>query len=315
MKTIFKNILFAVIVLYGVKSFAQQDPAYTQYMYNMSLVNPAYASDDMGILKMGSLYRAQWAGIDGAPRTITLFAHTPINEKIETGINLVHDEIGDVVKETNFNADFAYKLMIDEKSTLSLGLKAGLSFFNADFTQVQLASGNASTDPAFAQIINETFPTIGIGAFYYTDKYYVGLSTPNLLANKHLEGQDGVKTLGAEATHLFLTAGYVLDIDTDFRFKPSFMLRGVKGAPCEVDINANILYQERFEAGIGYRFGDALTGLVNFEVSPGLRVGYAYDYTTSNLSKYSNGSHEIMVLFDLKIFNALSTNGNSKRFF
>lgn len=310
-----KNILFAAIVLIGIKTFGQQDPSYTQYMYNMSVVNPAYATGEIGTMNVGGFYRSQWVGIDGAPTTGTFFAHAALSERIEMGLNLVHDEIGDVVKETNLNADFAYNIPVSDAGKLSLGMKAGLSFFNADFTQLQFNSGNMSTDPAFSQMINETFPVIGIGAFYYTDKYYVGLSTPNILANDHLESKDGVKTLGAEATHIFLTAGYVFDINNDVKFKPSFMARGVKGAPFELDVNANVLFLEKFEAGVGYRFGDAVTGLFNFEVSPGLKLGYAYDYTTSNLSNYSSGSHEIMVLFDFSLFGFTAEYSKSPRFF
>ena len=316
MKTNFlKNSFFAAVVLFSTIVFGQQDPEYTQYMYNMSVVNPAYATANEGVVKLGALYRAQWVGIDGAPRTGMFFAHTPINDKVELGLNIVHDEIGDVVQETNLNADFAYKLRVFEEGELSLGLKAGATFFNTDFTSLQLSSGNSSTDNAFDENINRTYPNIGIGAFYFSDNYYVGLSAPNLLSGKHLENEDGLKTLGKEAVHYFLTGGYVYDINPDFKLKPSFMARAVGGAPVTVDLNANVLMYQRLEAGIGYRLGDAVTAMANFEVKPGLRIGYAYDYTTSNLGEYSNGSHEIMVLFDLDFFGFMPGYMKSPRFF
>ena len=118
--------------------------------------------------KIGGIYRAQWVGIDGAPTTASFFAHLPMSDKVELGLNIVHDEIGDVVQETNLNADFAYKLPIQENATLALGLKAGASFFSTDFSRLQLGSGGAATDPSFDQNINETYPTIGIGAYYYS---------------------------------------------------------------------------------------------------------------------------------------------------
>ncbi|MEH6406067.1 MAG: type IX secretion system membrane protein PorP/SprF [Leeuwenhoekiella sp.] len=316
MKSIlFRNSIFAAVVLFSVSLFGQQDPEYTQYMYNMSVINPAYATDNEGIMNLGALYRAQWAGIDGAPQTSMFFAHTPINDRVELGLDIVHDEIGDIVKETNLFGDFAYKLPVSENAHLSLGLKAGATFFSTDFNNLQLSSGSSSTDPAFAENINRTFANIGIGAYYFTDHYYVGLSTPNLLTGKHIEDRDGIQGFGKEAVHYFLTGGYVFDINQNVKLKPSFMTRAVTGAPVTVDVNANVLLYEKLEAGLGYRLGDAVTAMANFKIQPGLRVGYAYDYTVSNLGKYSNGSHEIMILFDLNILGFTPKYMKSPRFF
>lgn len=308
-----KLTFFAAFVLFCGSMFGQQDPEYTQYMYNMSVINPAYSSVNKA--KVGALYRAQWVGIDGAPTTATVFGHLPMSDNVELGLNLVHDEIGDVVQETNLNADFAYKLPIQENATLSLGLKAGASFFSTDFSRLQLGSGAPATDPSFAQNINQTYPTIGIGAYYFSESYYIGLSTPNLVASRHIEDENGVQRLGSENTHYFLTGGYVFEPSSEFQIKPSFMARWVNGAPVSIDLNANVRFYQRFEAGIGYRLDDAVTGMVNFEVTPGVRVGYAYDYTTSNLGEYNNGSHEIMLLFDFDIFGKLPSYRKSPRFF
>ncbi|PHQ28920.1 MAG: hypothetical protein COA80_04970 [Leeuwenhoekiella sp.] len=305
--------VFAALVLFCGSMYGQQDPEYTQYMYNMSVINPAYASVNKA--KVGALYRSQWVGIDGAPTTASFFGHLPMSDKVELGLNLVHDEIGNVVQETNLNADFAYKLKIQDDATLSLGLKAGASFFSTDFSNIQLGTGGPATDPSFQQNINQTYPTIGIGAYYFSERYYVGLSAPNLVASKHIEDQDGVQRLGSENTHYFLTGGYVFEPSENLQFKPSFMARWVNGAPVSIDVNANVRFNQRFEAGIGYRIDDAVTGMVNFEVTPGIRVGYAYDYTTSNLGQYNNGSHEVMVLFDFNIFSDVPSYRKSPRFF
>tara|TARA_R110002020_G_scaffold454448_1_gene669984 strand:- start:118478 stop:119422 length:945 start_codon:yes stop_codon:yes gene_type:complete len=310
---LYTKVTFAAIVLFSVSLFGQQDPEYTQYMYNMSVINPAYSTDDAGIMNMGAMYRSQWAGIDGAPETAMFFAHTPVNDQVELGLDIVHDEIGDIVQETNLFADFAYKLNITEGSKLALGLKAGATFFNTDFSGLQLSSGNSSTDPAFAENINRTYANIGIGAYYYTDRYYIGLSAPNLLSGKHIEDREGIQGFGREAVHYFLTGGYVFDVNPDVKIKPSLMTRAVVGAPMTVDLNANVLLYNKLEAGLGYRFGDAVSAMANFEIQPGLRVGYAYDYTVSNLGKYSNGSHEVMVLFDLGLF--MPSYMKSPRFF
>ena len=310
--TIIKYLIFTGIILFSLKGMSQQDPLFTQYMYNMSVINPAYATDNPGMLNLGGIYRSQWVGIDGAPRTASFFAHTPVSERIELGLSIVHDEIGDIIKENNITADFAYVLPLDDNNNkLSFGVKGGLTTFNGDLSRLDT---NQPNDPAM-QNLNELFPVFGVGAFLFGEKYYLGLSAPNLFTSKHLENQQGLRSLGEENIHYFLTGGYVFDLSEDFKFKPAFMARGVEGAPLSVDITANVLMFNKLEAGIGYRFGDSVTGLVNFAVTPGLRVGYAYDYTTSNLSRYNDGTHEFLLLFDIDMFGLSKGYDKSPRFF
>ena len=299
----------------SVQSFAQQDPQFTQYMYNMSVINPAYATADEAILNLGGLYRTQWVGLEGAPKTGTFFAHTPINEKIEVGISFVNDNIGDIVQENNIYADFAYVLPVGLESKLSLGIKAGFTFFDVNFDGFNLQSGNVSTDLAFNENVNKTFPNLGIGAFYFTDTYYIGLSAPNMLSSKHLETENGVRATGVENVHYFLTGGYVFDINQNLKFKPAFMAKSVKGSPLALDITANVLINEKLEAGLGYRLDDAISGLVGFRISPELKIGYAYDFTTNNLGSYNSGSHEIFILFDVDLFGFKGGYDRSPRFF
>lgn len=299
----------------SVQSFAQQDPQFTQYMYNMSVINPAYATADEAILNLGGLYRTQWVGIEGAPKTGTFFAHTPINEKIEVGISFVNDNIGDIVQENNIYADFAYVLPVGLDSKLSLGIKAGFTFFDVNFDGFNLQSGNTSTDLAFNENVNKTFPNLGIGAFYFTDNYYIGLSAPNMLSSKHLETENGVRATGVENVHYFLTGGYVFDVNQNLKLKPAFMAKSVKGAPLALDITANVLINEKLEAGLGYRLDDAISGLIGFRISPELKIGYAYDFTTNNLGSYNSGSHEIFILFDVDLFGFKGGYDRSPRFF
>ncbi|NND50968.1 MAG: type IX secretion system membrane protein PorP/SprF [Flavobacteriaceae bacterium] len=318
MKTIdikYRIILVWIFLFSMLMGYGQQDPQFTQYMYNMSVINPAYATAEEGILNIGGLYRTQWVGIDGGPNTGTFFAHTPITERVELGISLINDNIGDVVDETNVYADFAYVLPVSNTGKLALGLKAGFTFFKADFNGFILQSGDTSTDVAFNENVNKTFPNIGIGTFYFTDNFYAGLSAPNLLTSKHIETENGVRATGVEDIHFYLTSGYVFDFVSDLKLKPSIMVRGVSGAPIAIDLNANVLINKKFEAGLGYRVGDAINAMVNFRVTPELRIGYAYDYTTSNLSDYNSGSHEIFVLFDVDLFNLKTGHDRSPRFF
>lgn len=306
------GITFLMLSSWWVK--AQQDPQFTHYMYNMSVINPAYATDNQGVINLGGLYRTQWVGAVGAPKTGTLFAHSPIAKRVEVGLSVVSDAIGDVVHENNIYADVAYVLPLSETKKLSFGVKAGITLFDADFNGFQYTDPNP--DAAFANNINENFPNVGAGAFYFGDNYYLGLSAPNLLTTKHLESKDGLKTTGVEEIHYFFTGGYVFDLSESIRFKPAFMSKAVKGAPLSMDLTANFLFNNKLELGTAYRVDDAVSGLVAFSITPNLRIGYSYDYTLSNLGAYNSGSHEVFLLFDLDTLN-MSPKGyeRSPRFF
>ena len=297
-----KIIFFISFFFYIISMSAQQDPEYTHYMYNMSVVNPAYASGMPAMLNLGGLYRTQWVGAVGAPKTFTFFGHTAINDKVEVGLSLISDDIGDgAKKENNVYADFAYVLNLGGQNRLSLGLKAGFSSIQTNFNGFVLQSGDTSTDLAFAENVNVTKPNIGVGAYFFRNNFYVGLSAPNLLNTKHIEEKSGINAFGSEDIHTFLTAGYVFQINDKVKLKPAFMTKYVTGAPLSIDITANILYNNKFEFGAAYRIDDAVSALVNINVTPSLRVGYAYDYTLSNLGQFNSGTHEIMLLFDLDL--------------
>lgn len=304
-----------VLALVSLQSVAQQDPQFTQYMYNMSVINPAYATANEGILNLGGLYRTQWVGLEGAPKTGTFFAHTPVNDKIELGISFTNDDIGDIVSENNIYADFAYVLPVGIESKISFGLKAGVTLFDTNFNDLMLQSGGSSSDQAFDENISKAFPNLGIGAFFFADNYYLGISAPNMLSTKHIENENGITATGVENVHYFFTGGYVFDIDKNLKLKPAFMARAVKGAPMAIDVTANVLINEKLEAGLGYRLGDAISGLVNFRITPELKVGYAYDFTTNNLGDYNSGSHEIFILFDVDLFGFKGGYDRSPRFF
>lgn len=295
-----KTLLFITFLFYITSASAQQDPEYTHYMYNMSIVNPAYATGVPAMLNLGGLYRTQWVGAVGAPKTFTFFGHTAVTDKVEVGLSLVSDDIGDgAKKENNFYADFAYVLNLGGKNKLSLGLKAGFSSIQTNFNGFRFT--DPQTDLAFADNLNVTKPNIGVGAYYFRDNFYVGLSAPNLLSTKHIEEKSGINAYGSESIHTFLTAGYVFQINDMVKLKPAFMSKFVTGAPISVDLTANVLYNNKFELGAAYRINDAVSALMNINVTPSLRVGYAYDHTLSNMGQFNSGTHEIMLLFNLDL--------------
>ena len=311
-----KFLIILMVVLFSIIVRGQQDPQFTHYMYNMSVINPAYATDNPDVMNIGGLYRSQWVGAVGGPVTGTFFAHKPLSKRVEMGVSFVHDEIGDVVNENNVYVDFAYVLPLSEETKLSFGAKGGATFFDTNFNGFVYT--DPLPDPAFQNNISKVFPNIGAGMYLFGDNYYAGISVPNLLMTKHLERQSGITTTGVEAMHYFITGGYVLTFNgnDNFKLKPAFMAKAVSGAPLSLDITANALINNFFEFGVGYRKGDAVSGLVNFYVTPTLRIGYSYDYTLTNLSKFNSGSHEVFVLFDLD-FGKLSGKGYDKspRFF
>ncbi|WP_053990619.1 type IX secretion system membrane protein PorP/SprF [Mangrovimonas sp. TPBH4] len=310
MKKLYVTLVFAL--LFMVSGKAQQDPQYTQYMYNMNVINPAYAGSKDN-LSIGLLYRSQWVDIEGAPKTATFSIHSPVGEKVGMGLSVISDNIGPV-EENNVYADFSYTLNLGGEHRLAFGMKAGATFQNIGLFSDINSSLAISDDEAFSQNTSNTYLNIGSGFFYYTDKYYVAFSVPNMLKSTHLDvtnnGQE--YTFGSEELHYFLTGGYVFDLSENTKFKPSFMLKSAFNAPTSLDVSANVLFFERFELGASYRLDDSISGLANFAITPNLRVGYAYDAITSDLSGGTSGSHEIMVLFDLNFAKKVSV---SPRFF
>ncbi|MBV7269683.1 PorP/SprF family type IX secretion system membrane protein [Winogradskyella luteola] len=302
-----KKLSIIAVLLLAFQMHGQQDPQYTQYMYNMNIINPAYAGSREN-LSFGLLYRNQWAGVSGGPETGTFFGHSPIGSNLGLGVSLIADQIGPV-KETNAYVDLSYTLKLGGEHRLAFGVKAG-----ATFHDINLTSGNVDViddgDPFFGIGINETTPNIGAGFFYYTNKYYLSLSVPNMLSSVHLDS-NGNK-IGSETQHYFLTGGYVFDLSPNTELKPSFMLKSAFDAPTSFDVNLNARFFKKFEIGASYRMDDSLSGLVNFALSPSIRVGYAYDAVSSEIKAFAPASHEVMLLFDLNFPKRVS---RSPRYF
>jgi len=305
-----KNLILVFGFILTMNSlFGQQDPQYTQYMYNMNVLNPAYAGST-GTLNLGMLARKQWTDIDGAPKTATFSAHAPVARNVGGGFSVIADEIGPV-KEQNIYADLSYTIKTSEEGRLAFGLKGGVTLQRIDLLSIILPQD--PNDPLFQDNVNNTYPNFGAGIFYYTDKFYVSFSVPNILKSTHFEKSNGIISEASEEMHYFLTSGYVFNLSENTKFKPSFMAKGVTGAPVSIDMNANFLFYERLELGASYRYDDSVSALINFGVTRSFRIGYAYDYNVSDFS-YSNtgGSHEIILLYDID-FN--KKNIKSPRFF
>lgn len=293
MKNFKLYILFVLLCLNAITSNAQQDPMFTQYMFNTLAVNPGYAGS-RGALNVTGLYRNQWVGIDGAPTTQTFFAHTPfLSKNMAVGISVVNDKIGPI-NQTMMYGDYSYTIKVTESSKLAFGLKAGVNIIRGNLSSIDLTEQN---DQSFATNIDyKPLPNFGFGMYYHSDRWYLGLSTPKLLENKIESTVDYTKL--SEKRHYFLIAGYVVDVSENIKFKPTALTKVTIGAPVSIDLTATFLFKEKLWLGVGHRINDSFSALMELQLNDQLRVGYAYDYTISKLSHYNFGTHEIMLSYD-----------------
>lgn len=302
------RFIFSLAIITCSLVNAQQEPQYSQYMYNMSTVNPAYVVNQSGLISTGLLYRKQWTGLDGSPQTANVFGNIPINEKIELSVNYVNDRIGEAISTNNnyFNIDFAYITRISDRFKLSYGLKTGINSFKLD------ASGsNVADDPAFADNNSKLQLNLGAGLFLFSHNFYVGISSPNLLPNDVNLGEFGVSET---KTHIYGVSGFVFDLVDEVKLKPSMVIKQVIDSPLSFDVSLNSLIYDKFELGVSYRYEDAFIALAGFNITKSLKVAYSYDFSTSDLSGYNNGSHEVILLYNFDLLN-FSNKYTSPRFY
>ena len=279
-----------VIILLGCSQLvlAQQQAMYTQYMFNGLAINPAYAGSHEAV-SMTALVRKQWVGLDGAPGTQTFSIHSPINEKkIALGLMLLHDKIG-VTHQTGAYASYAYRISFSDGGKLALGLQAGVTNYNADFSRMSQA------DPTFANgSVNEYHPNVGFGVYYSTKRFYAGASLPQMLNSTF--DNNNPDSDARLIRHYFLTTGYVMDLSQHLKLKPNLLVKAVDGAPVQMDINLSLLINEIFWIGASWRSFDSFDAIFQINLNNRFQLGYAYDFaTTTELSRVNAGSHEIML--------------------
>ncbi|MDT0622962.1 PorP/SprF family type IX secretion system membrane protein [Croceitalea vernalis] len=300
-KGIWIPVLFLVLTFEGL--IAQQDAQYTQYMFNTLSVNPAYAGS-RGQLSFAGLYRSQWVGLEGAPETFTINLHSPIrNSRLGYGISIVNDNIGDgVVQETYLDAVISYTLDVSQNGKLSFGLKGGGNMLSLDF------AGLRNFDEEVVQqdnIDNQFSPNFGLGVYYHTDKFYAGFSAPNILETEYFDNNstdaNGINFLATERINFYLITGYVFDLNGNLKFKPAILTKAVGGAPLQVDLSANFLFNDKFSFGAAYRWDAAVSALAGFQISEQIMLGLAYDKETTDLggTRFNEGSFEVFLRLEL----------------
>lgn len=270
---------------------AQQESQYTQYMYNTMTFNPGYTGSREALSAMG-LYRTQWVGLDGAPKTMNFSVQSPIGIHSGLGLNVVSDQIGPT-KATGVTANYSYTILGSTDVKYSFGISAGLDNFTVDYNKIN----PENPDPYLTGIESKMSPNVGAGFYVHSYNWYVGLSAPRLLKTTFFD--DAKATTYSASSHFYLMGGYVFDLNPYLKFKPAAMIKAVSGAPLAVDLSANFLINDKFTLGAAYRWDAAVSGMAGFQITDGLNIGYAYDYDTTHIGNYNSGSHEIFLRFEL----------------
>lgn len=297
-----KRILYLLLLSgFSVVSNAQQHPLFSHYMFNGLFINPAYAGSKE-FVSTTFIARKQWTGFDGAPNSQIASLHAPLNnQKVGLGAVISNDKIG-ITNQTDFYGSYAYHIPMDN-GKLSLGLNGGFSYFKSQFSELTVWD---TDDPVYeTNSLSNILPNFGAGIYYYSTKFYAGLSVPQLISYDpeqplHVE----LEKVHKVSRHYYLTSGMIIKTAGELKFRPSFLIKYSDNAPIQYDVNLNVLISDIIWVGASYRSSDAITAILEYQVNKKLRVGYSYDYTLSELSNYTSGSHEIVIGYDFG-FNVL----------
>jgi type IX secretion system PorP/SprF family membrane protein len=302
MKIIIRYKVGIVVLIFMMASkivSGQQDPMYTQYMFNTQTINPAYAGSwqTVGFL---ALSRMQWVGLNQAPSTQTFSFQMPFrNKNIGIGLNVINDKIG-LEKRLSVFADYSFKINFAGSTSLRMGIKGGFSNYSHNLSSHDLYPDGIE-DPSFqADIEHKFLPNAGVGLLLENPRYYAGISVPKVV-NSQFESNGGNFTVTGELRHFFFIAGSIHNLSPDIKFKPTMLIKATIGAPVEVDFSANFLLKEKFWLGAMYRTGDSFGFIAQWIIDKNLRLGYAIDFTTSNLRNYHYNTHEVMISYELRI--------------
>jgi type IX secretion system PorP/SprF family membrane protein len=291
MKLVYKiGIVLGLLSI--TNSYAQQDPNYTLYMFNMNLINPAYAGAN-GTTDVGINVRSQWASVKGAPETQSFIFGTSLGKNVGVGLSVLSDKTF-IERQTSIAADFSYMVRLSDEHELFFGLKAGLNSYNANTDG--LVTYGIQADPNLMNLNGRFNPNFGVGVHLKHDDYFVSLSMPKILSNDRLEDEEGIARSGADRQHVYLAGGSNFTLGNGMVFKPTVLLRYVDAAPLSVDLTARMELTQSFELGAAYRINESMSGLVVFNVSKVLQIGYAYEFAnSSSVRNIDNGTHEIMM--------------------
>jgi len=292
MKKYIKHILIFIGAIFSSNLWAQQAPHYTQFMYNMNMVNPAYAGIKNG-LSLGFLYRNQWMGGDKNPQTYTFNIHSRLGEAMGLGLSAFQDNYGPV-NQMHAKLDYSYTIALNSNLNLAFGIDLGLMRTGVDLPGLIAVDPG---DPLLTKNINSMKLGYGAGLFLYNEKFYISLSAPNLNTTSY--DLQNTQWDQGNAIHYFLAGGYIFDINKDIKLKPHFMLYQAIGSPFALSLNTNVFLYDKLELGVSYRLNDSFSGLINYLLTENLRIGYAYDRSLSGIKLFSPNSHEVFLNYTL----------------
>lgn len=298
LKTLLVTMLVSMLTISA--SQAQQYPVFSQYYYNELVLNPAYAGSHVQ-LSLTSMYRNQWVNFPGAPRTISFSGHTALyKNKMGVGLLVNNDEIGSY-KNQNVYGYYSYKLHF-MKSTLSMGLQAGFNFLGADFSNLDLLNPG---DPSFS-LVNTFKPNFGAGIYYNKENFFVGFSVPFILNNGLPYSLESALDEIRESRYYFLRAGTIFPINPQktVKLNPSILVRAQEGQPLSFDFNLGFVLFDVVGTGASWRTGDALITFIDLKLSEKFHFSYSYDWTGSDIRRFSNGSHEFVLNYRAKVTQA-----------
>jgi len=287
-------IMMTFVLMMCAQARAQFEPQFTQYMFNEMFINPAYAGS-RDHMAMTALYRNQWVGIEGSPKTQTFSAHTPLrNEKIGLGLSILHEEIG-VTQDFSAFGTYAYRIPM-QKGFFSMALSGGIIHHQEQLLELKTQDQG---DQSFMGTPRLTVPNMGFGTFLSTRNYYVGLSIPRMLQNK-VDAATGKaeNKINVPYWHYYLMGGYVFTLNESIKLKPTCMVKAVSGAPVVADFGAHVLLSEVLWLGGSYRTSDSWAAIIQIQMNKQMRLGYSYDYTLTELNQFTSGTHEITLGFD-----------------
>ena len=290
-------LIILLLLCATVECYGQQDPIFTQYMNNPVLINPAYAGS-YGNLNFNGIFRKQWVGMEWQPTTTSFSITSPfLSYNVGIGLTFINDDLGPSLTQTGVYTDYSYHIDFDN-SRLSLGLKGGFNFYQKDLRFLDTDDGMGN-DPAATKESKFLFNS-GIGAYYFNEMYYVALSIPKFFRNSLSNYENTYQAVGKEERHYYLTGGGVVTMSPILKFKPTFMLRIVNGAPSSFETSATLIVFQKVWAGFMYRFGDSFGIHARYEMNDAIQIGYSFDLNNSRLRLYNFGTHEIFLSYTLR---------------
>lgn len=289
-------MLLITLATVAISADAQQTSLFTQYMFNGLVINPAYTGSH-GNMTTSAAYRTQWTGLKGAPQTQVASFHSPIKfSRSAAGALLMHDQAG-VTHQYTFYGTYAYHIPVSAKGKISVGGQAGISYYQANRADALIVTNGNQPDPTYMTNDSRFMPNLGIGAYYYTKRTYVGFSLPTVINNKW---NGGDLNTARQVRHYFLSAGHVMDLGRTVKFKPNVLLRWEEGGPFQYDLNANFLFSEVLWLGVSYRMKDSVDGLIEFIINNQFNIGYSYGYPITALATAQSGTHEFVLNYRIK---------------